>query len=148
MQESTFEGLSVTYRSDGDGLGDLNATVRVGHFSGTSTSLVDDDALMQWVDELRKYPWPQEAAEVAAGRGEHDTLRLSASSIGTTGRLGVRVRVSQVDTYLQSPTFGHADEANILVLTTYEAARGFADELALAVRAGAGDAHLASESRT
>ena len=147
MSALSRPGLTVDYRPEGsDGLGEVYVTVQAGAFAGAATSYIGDDDLLAWADALRRFPWPDgSTADISAGLGDQDTLRLKALSLTRRGQLAVAVYLADIDTDAHSPTVDSKSEVAMLVKTGHEAARRFADELSQAVGTGHGSAHLAWE---
>jgi hypothetical protein len=138
------EGLSITYAPEGlEGLGELRVAARANPFAGATVGYVNNDDLLAWTRALDRYPWPDdERPQISSGLGDRETLNLTAFTVTRRGQLAIAVHVATVDIDGGSPTVGTVSESRLLVLTSYEAVRRFAKNLAEAVAKGGGAAQL------
>ena len=141
----TSTGLTVVYRPEGsEDVGELHVTASVPPFAGAAVGYFNDSDILEWLGCLRAYPWTTGARqEISAAVGDQETVNLSAFVVTSRGQLGVAVHLAVLDYDAHSPTVGAVSETRLLVLTSYEAIRNFADELADAIAKSGGTAHLA-----
>ena len=129
------DSLRLQFSDDGDGSGELTASVSANGFAGVGGAWFGVQELIGFARSLAAYPLEQPAPALVGGFFtkesppilEHEHLGIGVYPVGTRGQVGVQVRIATELWGDDRPERQHMLRAE--VLTTYERLGQFSRDL-------------------
>lgn len=94
------EWLELTWWTDGDGSGRLEAAVYAAGWGGCSEAWFDRQAVLNFANALRTFPLPADVEPLESGysvgpdwKSKVTTVRLGATPVGHRGQVGIDVEL-------------------------------------------------------
>jgi len=134
-EEDASNQLTVRFRADSDGIGQIMVRVAAEGFSGQSAAWLDQQRLIEFATSLADVPILEDASPLVVlgffKRGtpelEQELVSLSVRPVGLKGQIGVTIHLaSEMWPEMQQESL---KEVRLELLTTYERLRQFSDHL-------------------